>query len=248
MPCERSQNLRQATTRRRSGFGVKVRAIRDRWRSAEECTTWHTSCSLAQRRHSEVVVALMIVRSWRPIALRGVLGVSFGVLALLWPSITLAALVLAFGAYALLDGVMAIATAGGVAAHEHRSRLLLEGLVGVAAGLATLLWTKATIAVAMALIAAWGIGTGILEVAVALRLRAEIPGRALLVIAGGASIALGAAVLAWPTASAFVLVTLLGIYALFFGAMLLALALRLRRLTPRLDDAHPWFHTPHGNT
>ena len=172
---------------------------------------------------------IFFVRSWKPLALRGLVGLLFGVTAFLWPSITLTGLVLLFGGYALVDGVLAITAAPRQRAREHVWALVLEGLVGVGIGLAAFLWTGATALVLVRMIALWAILTGALEISLAIQLRREIPGEFLLGLAGGASLLLGVLMLLWPAASAFVIVILLGCYAIVFGASILALAFRLRR-------------------
>src|SRR2546428_11438310 len=80
-------------------------------------------------------MAQVLIRNWWAFALRGTLGILFGLAAFLFPGITLGALVLLFGAYAVVDGVFAVVT--GIRAAEHRERwgvLLLEGIAGIAAG------------------------------------------------------------------------------------------------------------------
>ena len=186
----------------------------------------------------EDIVEIFIVRSWKPLALRGLAGVLFGLVAFLWPSITLAGLVLLFGAYALVDGLFTITAVTRQQAREHAWTLALEGLIGLGIGLAAFLWTGMTAVVLVNIVAFWAIFTGILEIALAVRLRREIPGEFLLGLAGGASVLLGVLMFLWPAASAFVIVVMLGCYALFFGASMLALAFRLRRLTSRLETFH----------
>ena len=144
-------------------------------------------------------------------------------------SVTLAALVLLFGVYALFDGIAAIVLGTRDEAREHGWAILLEGFAGVGLALAILLWTRMPAALLVLLIAFWAIATGILELFAAIRLRRELPGEVLLGIAGAASVLLGFALLFWPTGGALVLVVLLGSYALVFGAAMLLQAFRLRR-------------------
>ena len=173
---------------------------------------------------------VLIVRSWKALALRGVAGVLFGVLAFMWPAITLVALVLVFGGYALVDGLLALAAATRQEAREHAWTLAVEGLLGVGVGLAAFLATGMTALFLANLIAFWAIFTGVLELILAVRLRRVIPGELLLAFSGAVSILLGFVILTRPVASAFVIVVLLGSYAFCFGAAMLILALRLRKL------------------
>ena len=176
------------------------------------------------------------VRSWKPLACRGVIGVSFGVLAVLWPEMTLAVLVLLFGVYALLDGIVAIIVGAQHRAREHAWTLLLEGAAGVGLGLAILFWARTAAALVVILIALWAIATGILALFAAIRLRRDHPDELLLGIAGATSVTLGCTILFRPAAGTIVLVVLLGPYAFVFGAAMLLQALRLRSALRSLEQ------------
>lgn len=177
----------------------------------------------------------VFVRSWKPLAWRGALGVLFGVLAFLWPQMTLALLVLLFGVYALIDGFVAIAMGTRQRAREHAWVFLLEGFAGLALGLAVFLWTRSAAQIVVHLIGLWAVATGVLELFATVRLRRELPGEVLLGVAGVASILLGFAILFRPGAGTYLLITLLGSYALVFGTAVLLQALRLRRMLRNLE-------------
>ena len=118
-----------------------------------------------------------LTRNWRLLALRGVVAVLFGLAALVWPGATLTALVLLFGAYALVDGLLALVVSR-LDRHEfdHGWMLLLKGLAGIAAGVLTLLWPSITAQALVYLIAAWAILTGAFEVVAAVDLRNMVEG------------------------------------------------------------------------
>jgi uncharacterized membrane protein HdeD (DUF308 family) len=179
----------------------------------------------------------LLSKYWWAVVLRGVAAVLFGVVALIWPGITLAVLVLLWGAYALVDGVFALGTAifGGASAEGRRFWLVLEGVAGVAAGVITFIWPGITTVVLLALIAVWALLTGVMEIVVAIRLRREISGEWLLALSGVLSVVFGVALLVRPREGAVAVTWLIGIYALIFGAVLVALGLALRRL--RSKDA-----------
>jgi uncharacterized membrane protein HdeD (DUF308 family) len=172
-----------------------------------------------------------LARNWWVVALRGALALLFGILALVWPAITIGALVLLFGAYALVDGVFALGTAlfGGARAEGRRPWLILEGVVGVAAGIVTFVWPGVTALALLWVIAAWALVTGVLEIATAIRLRRELRGEWLLVLSGVLSVIFGIVLVVRPGAGALALIWVIGIYAILFGLMLLVLAFRLRR-------------------
>jgi len=169
-------------------------------------------------------------RNWWAMVLRGVFAILFGVLALVWPGLTIEVLVLFLGAYMLVDGVFAILGAftnrGG---HQRWWVLLLEGLVGIAAGIITFLAPLLATIVLIYVIAFWAIVTGILEIAAAIQLRAEIQGEWLLALGGIASLALGMLFLLFPAPGALTIALLIGVYAIIFGLLLLGLGLRLRK-------------------
>jgi uncharacterized membrane protein HdeD (DUF308 family) len=161
--------------------------------------------------------------------LRGGLAIAFGVCALLLPWMTLAALALVFGIYALLDGVAAVAMGTRNGTRDHAWLLLLEGLAGVGVALAAFAWSRTAGDLLAVAVAFWAISTGILEVVMSVRLRRELPAEVLFGAAGTTSIVLGIAIFFWH--SSHVAVVLLGSYGLLFGALLLAQSLRLGRGT-----------------
>ena len=170
-----------------------------------------------------------LARNWWALALRGVAAVLFGLLALALPGATLAALVILFGAYALVDGAFALVTAArAVGRHAAWLGSLVEGVLGVAAGVAVFLWPGITTVALLALIALWAILTGIVEVVAAVRLRRELDGEWLLGLSGLVSILFGVVLLARPAAGALALIWAIGAYAILFGALLLGFAWRLR--------------------
>jgi uncharacterized membrane protein HdeD (DUF308 family) len=171
-------------------------------------------------------------RYWWTVVLRGAIAVVFGVVALIWPDITVRVLVLLFGFYALLDGLLALAAllVGGNLVSERRGWLIVEGIAGIAAGVIAFLWPEITALVLLYLIAAWAIATGVLEVAVAIWLRRELRGEWLLALAGIVSVVFGVFLIVRPSEGAIAVVWLIGIFAILFGAALIGLGLRLRRL------------------
>ena len=183
-------------------------------------------------------MAQVLIRNWWAIALRGVFGILFGLVAFLFPGITLGALILLFAIYAVLDGLFAIVAAIRAAEHHERwGALLLEGIVGIAAGVLAFVWPAVTAVVFLYLIAGWSIITGALEIAAAVRLRRTIRDEWLLGLNGAFSVLFGVLLIAIPVIGLVMLVWLIGGYALVFGLLLLGLAFRLRKHAVRVSHA-----------
>jgi len=183
---------------------------------------------------------VVFTSSWWALVLRGLVAIAFGVLAFVWPQITLTALVFLWGAYALVDGAFAIAA--GVKSHGENKRwwvLLLEGILGVAAGLVAFLVPGITALALLILIAAWAMVTGAFEIAAAIQLRKHIKGEWLLALAGIASVLFALALLFNPAAGALALVWLIGAYSIVFGVLLIVLGVRLHSLVRSADRMSP---------
>jgi len=137
--------------------------------------------------------------------------------------------VLLFGAYALVDGVFALVSAARHVGPEDRWwSLVFQGVIGVAAGVATLVWPGLTALTLLYLIASWAVVTGIFEVAVAIRLRTAITGEWLLILSGLCSIAFGVLLMLFPGSGALALVVFIGAYAFVTGCLLIVLGVKLR--------------------
>jgi len=172
---------------------------------------------------------VVVARNWWALALRGVLGMLFGVFTFVAPAAALAALVLLFGAYALVDGVFNIVAALRDARGDRGWwALLLSGVAGVVAGLIAFAAPAFTALVLLYMIAAWALVTGALEIATAIRLRRHITGEWLMALNGALSIVFGGLVMVAPVVGALALVLLVGIYAFVSGLLLVALGFRLR--------------------
>ena len=173
----------------------------------------------------------LIARRWWVVLIRGLCGVAFGILAFGWPGITLASLVLVYGVYAFADGISAIAL--GVTGARRGApwwQMILVGLISLAAGILTFAWPGVTAVALLAVIAAWSIVRGVLEIIAAIRLRTEINNEWLVIIGGACSILFGIILVARPAAGALAVLWIIGTYAIIFGILMIALSFRLHAL------------------
>jgi uncharacterized membrane protein HdeD (DUF308 family) len=173
----------------------------------------------------------ILSRLWWAVLLRGGVAIVFGVLAILWPGVTLTALVLLFGSFAIVDGVAAIVL--GITEYGDRERwwaTLLGGIISVAAGVMTFVVPGLTAFALLSLIAFWAILRGVFDIVAAIRLRHAIEGEWLLGLGGALSIAFGVMLLAFPSAGALAVVMWIGVFAILLGAVLVALSFRMRGL------------------
>jgi uncharacterized membrane protein HdeD (DUF308 family) len=171
-----------------------------------------------------------LAKSWWLVLLRGMAGILFGVLAFAWPGLTLVTLVLFYGAYAFVDGVLALVAAfSGGAKPVPTWWLIVVGLAGIAAGILTFMWPGVTAIVLIFFIGGWAIAHGVFEIVGAIRLRKEIDNEWWLILAGALSVIFGLLVIAAPGVGALTFIWVIGAYSIVFGIMLVGLSLRLRK-------------------
>ena len=171
-----------------------------------------------------------LARNWWALVIRGVAGVLFGIGALVWPPAAVAALVLLFGAYALVDGIFNIVAAVHAPREGRRwGWLTFSGLIGIATGLITFFFPGITALALVVLIASWSVVTGVAEIVAAIRLRKQIRHEWLWILSGLLSVAFGVLLLVLPAAGAVALAVWIGAYMLVFGALLIGFGLRLRK-------------------
>lgn len=171
--------------------------------------------------------------NWWVLALRGVLAVLFGLLALIAPVATLTVLVLFWGAFALVDGIFALISAFRVTGGKGRLWLFLEGALGILAGIVTFLYPGLTALVLLYIIAFWAIFIGILRIVTAISLRREMENEWLMILGGILTVIFGILLIVLPGPGLLSLTWLIGIWALIFGIALIVLAFRVRNMQHR---------------
>lgn len=168
-----------------------------------------------------------MARNWWVPALRGVLAIVVGLIALFLPGATLYALVLLFGIYALLDGVSLLFMAFSVG-QTNRWWLAIEGILGIAAAIVALAYPLSTALALTLLIGAWAVVTGILEIVAVFGMQNKVVPAWLLVLNGVLSVIFGVVLFVFPLAGTFAWVWVFGVYALAAGFALLVFAFQVR--------------------
>jgi uncharacterized membrane protein HdeD (DUF308 family) len=179
---------------------------------------------------------------WKVMAVRGLLGIAFGVILLGWPGIGLTALIALFGAFALLAGIATIgASANLPVSRGSRAWLAIDGLLAIAVAVVVLIWPDLTARALLFAIAAIAVATGVLQLGLGAFALPVTGTRALLLMLGGVvSTLFGIVMFAHPGAGALALLSLIAAFALVTGAMQVTLALELRRLAEkRKRDERP---------
>ncbi len=183
-----------------------------------------------QQREAMASLAGAVQQGWWVFLLRGLAAVIFGILALVWPGLTLFVLIIAFGIWVIFDGVVEIWN--GFTNREGHDRWwvdILLGIVGIVAGILIISLPGITAVVAMYYIGAWMVVTGILQIIYAIKLREEISGEWFLILTGVLSVILGIIFFIFPGSGAVSLVWLIAIYAIVFGIILVIFSFRARK-------------------
>ncbi len=176
--------------------------------------------------------------SWWLFALRGLLAFSFGVLALIWPQQTVLTLVQVFGVLALADGILGLITGIGIMdSNERWWMALLEGVAGVVIGFLFLWSIDKTAPALVYFIASWIVIISINELVAAIQLRCAIAGEWAMLFCAVLSILLGVLIYPLPSAGAWGLMWLIGLFTIVLGISLIIVAFRIRSLQPEIEAA-----------
>ena len=168
-------------------------------------------------------------RNWWVLALRGLFAIIFGILVIVWPGLALSSLILLVGAYFFVDGVFSIVSSvRDWSSNSHAWVGLVEGVLGILAGIATFIWPGMTAILLLYFMAFWAVLTGIMEIVAAWRLRQEIEGEIWLVLAGLLSLVFGIALIIFPGTGALAVLGIISGYSILFGISLILLAFRMR--------------------
>jgi uncharacterized membrane protein HdeD (DUF308 family) len=174
---------------------------------------------------------------WTALLWRGIIAIALGLLVWSRPGISLKLMILAFGLWALIDGIVATWLAFEDRPQQSWGWMLLDGIIGIVIGLIALARPGATALALLFLIAIWAVLRGILEIVVAISLRKEVKGEWRLLVAGIISIVFGAIVFSRPGAGLLAVVWIIGFYAVLYGIMTVMLAFKARNLKHIVEAA-----------
>jgi uncharacterized membrane protein HdeD (DUF308 family) len=170
-------------------------------------------------------------RHWWVPVIRGIAAIVFGVVAFVYPGITIATLVLFFGAWVLIDGIFRVVGAiGHRASDPDWGWHIVIGIVGIIVGLLTFHAPRITALALIIYIAAWALMVGATEIAFAIKLRREIKGEWFLILMGLASIIFAILLLWNPVAGAAAVIWLIAWYAVVLGILAIFFGFRLKTL------------------
>jgi uncharacterized membrane protein HdeD (DUF308 family) len=185
----------------------------------------------AATSHRSTSMLAVAARHWWVLAIQGILGIAFGVLALLFPGIALITLAYVFAAWALITGVSHLAEGFRVAEHRGRSwPFAVMGVLAIVAGILAALIPGLTIVGLVTLLGAWLVVQGVMEIYTAWRIREEVTGEWVLALIGILRVVLGLIILALPVVGLILTASFVGVGAIFAGAAALSLSWRLRKL------------------
>jgi uncharacterized membrane protein HdeD (DUF308 family) len=184
-----------------------------------------------------MAIVLDLFRNWWVLLIRGILAVTFGILALSRPAVTLAAIVMLLGAYYLVDGIFSIITSL-TAPRGYRGwvSMLISGIAGVVIGLITFFMPRVTAVVLLYFVIAWLMVTGVMQIIAGIRLRKKLHGEFFLIAGGILSVLFGFYLLVNPGVGALAVMWLIGVYAITFGVIMIVAALRLRSWRGAKDE------------
>lgn len=178
-----------------------------------------------------------LVGSWKRLVVHGLAAVLFGLATLVWPAITLWALVVLWGAFAFGDGVTALAAAISDRVLVHRGWVAFRGLAGLGAGVITFLWPSITALALLYVIATWAFLVGGTRIAFAIDTRKQLHGTVSIALGGVVLVLLGALLVINPGAGALSITWAIGWLGFVFGVVELWLARDVHRESLALTSA-----------
>ena len=178
---------------------------------------------------------------WWTFVVRGFVALLFGLIALLWPALSLDLLVLSFGIFALLQGILSI-TPGLSELGGRIYFLLIEGVVGILAGVLTFLgpgigrmwWPEIATTTLLVFITLWAFLAGLSEVIGSFRLPGEIREKWVITLSGLVCLLLGLILLFHSEAGATGNASVIGLFGIVFGVLWLFVGFKVRKVHSKI--------------
>jgi len=179
----------------------------------------------AKLAHEDFIDTLSNLRSrWWAVALRGMISILLGLVAIFYPLTTMLSLVFIFAAYLVVDGVFALVAALAIKGpSKARTWLIIEALIDFSIGVIIFAWPGISLLAMVLLTASWAFLTGFFMITAGFtgtRDRADW----WFILGGSVSLLFGLLMMIAPIMGAIIMTWWLGVYALAFGFVLLTLA------------------------
>jgi uncharacterized membrane protein HdeD (DUF308 family) len=176
-----------------------------------------------------------LTKNWWVFILRGVLAIIFGILVVAWPITSIFTLVIFFGAYAFIEGILLIIFAATYKGNwGNRAWLILSGITGIGAGVVTLFWPSITAVALLFVIITWAFVAGIAQLAFAFVVKTNFINRLLLALGGIFSIIFGIFLVARPGLGALAVVWMIGMFTVILGIYHIVFGIGLKGLKSKI--------------
>ena len=175
-----------------------------------------------------------LAKNWWLLALKGVFAIIFGILILAWPGLTIEVLVIIYGVFALVGGILSmIIGLFTIGKYSNWWVMFLEGVLGFIVGGIVLKWPAISLLLLVVIIGLWAIISGIIQIITAIFVRQEIKNEWLMGLSGLISLLFGLVILSWPISSIIVVSWLIGFYALLLGIFLIVFGFQIKTFLPK---------------
>jgi uncharacterized membrane protein HdeD (DUF308 family) len=171
-------------------------------------------------------------RSWGELLFAGIVALLFGLIAAFWPGKTLLVIIMFFGIFILIEGIITVVMTL-IRRKQYKNWWigLVGGILGILIGGVTVFRPFATTVFLLYMVGIWAFITGVLTIISAIRLRKSIRNEWYLVLSGIVAVIFSLFVFARPVAAAVTMMWIISAFAILFGALLVVLAFRLKRAT-----------------
>ncbi len=189
----------------------------------------HTAADLARAKDIDKKI---LARPWWEMVIGGILIMVMGIIAMVYPDITIGIIILLFGAILLVEGIFLIIGSFAVKAEDPMwVMLLIGGIISLIIGAAILAWPDITAKLVLWLFAIWAIVVGMINLVWAVKTRkdADVAGKPAHAVFGIIGITFGIIAFAWPEATIMSIVWIVGLFATLMGILLMIAGFMARK-------------------